>query len=168
MSQSGVEKKGTISHTAFINLCQVQPNFHVKLLDFSIARIKDTAREERTYATNVVGGQGPGTYAYMAPEVFTSSIVKRQPAADIYALGLIIVENANNGAVNYKEYKEIESAMLNQLVPKGLKKVPPTLRTITESCLSFEPTSRPRAIEVGKILGQHFDEKSYYGHTPVW
>lgn len=46
--------------------------------------------KQMTEATLTCHSKGPGTYPYMAPEMFTQS--RRGPAVDIYSLGCLFIE----------------------------------------------------------------------------
>ena len=55
------------------------------ICDLGIARTK-----RLTEATVTSHSRGPGTYPFMAPEMFTES--RRGPAVDIYSLGCLFIE----------------------------------------------------------------------------
>jgi serine/threonine protein kinase len=57
----------------------------VYICDMGIARTKQLA--ETTVTCN---SKGPGTYPYMAPEMFMRS--RRGPAVDVYSLGCLYIE----------------------------------------------------------------------------
>lgn len=57
----------------------------VYVCDLGIARVK-----QLTEATMTCQSKGPGTFPYMAPEMFTKS--HRGPAVDIYSLGCLYIE----------------------------------------------------------------------------
>lgn len=57
----------------------------VYICDLGIAKIK-YAHE----TTHTAKGNGPGTYPYMAPEMFQSA--HRGPAVDVYSLGCLMIE----------------------------------------------------------------------------
>jgi hypothetical protein len=113
-----------------------------RLTDFGIARIVDATR---VTATGVV----VGTAAYMAPEQVRGEAVG--PPADVYSLGLVLLE-AVTGRREY-EGGAIESALarLNRapLVPAGLPDpLAATLRRMTEP----DPAARPTAAAVAAAL----------------
>ena len=137
-------------------------------MDFSIARLKRQATLEATRATTRCGIQGPGTPAYMAPEVYKGSDVKRQPAVDVYALGLIIIEEANQGSHCRPNLEAITKAMQSELPPPGIVKVPQPLRSTVEKALRWNPKRRPTARDVGIILGEMYNEVAAHGKKPVW
>ena len=143
-------------------------DFQTKILDFSIARLKRQAMELATYATSMGGVQGPGTLAYMSPEVYHGSGIKRQPAADIYALGIILIEHANYGAYCYEQKEEVEEAMRKSLLPKGLSNVPENLLPLTERAVSKKPGRRPTAKEIGIKIGEMYNELEFHHEMPVW
>ena len=109
---------------------------HPWLTDFGIARIVDATR---VTATGVV----VGTAAYMAPEQVRGEAVG--PPADVYALGLVLLE----AATGHREYDggALESAVARlhraPLVPAALPDpLGPTLRRMTAP----SPDDRPTAV----------------------
>ena len=115
---------------------------HPWLTDFGIARIVDATR---VTATGVV----VGTAAYMAPEQVRGEAVG--PPADVYALGLVLLE----AATGHREYDggALESAVARlhraPLVPAALPDpLGPTLRRMTAP----NPDDRPPASEVAAAL----------------
>jgi eukaryotic-like serine/threonine-protein kinase len=115
---------------------------HPWLTDFGIARVVDATR---VTATGVV----VGTAAYMAPEQVRGEAVGS--AADIYALGLVLLE----AATGHREYDggALESAVARlhraPVVPASLPDpLGPTLRRMTAPV----PDDRPPASEVAAAL----------------
>ena len=125
---------------------------HPWLTDFGIARIVDATR---VTATGVV----VGTAAYMAPEQVRGEAVG--PPADVYALGLVLLE----AVTGQREYDgaAVESALARlhraPRVPQALPgPLAPTLRRMTAA----SPEERPTAGEVaaalrGRVPGEPVD-----------
>lgn len=114
----------------------------VLLADFGIARLVDTAHMTRA-------GDVVGTPAYFAPEQVAGEPVG--PAADVYALGLVLLE-CLTGQRAY-EGTSMEVAMARLAREPDL---PPTLspgwHALLVSMLSRIPTHRPLAAEVAETL----------------
>ena len=117
------------------------------LADFGIARIVDATR---VTATGVV----VGTAAYMAPEQVRGEAVG--PAADVYALGLVLLE-AVTGRREY-EGGALESAMarLNR-TPHVPSEVPNPLAAAVRRMTLAEPADRPTAAQVATALDEAAD-----------
>jgi serine/threonine protein kinase len=114
------------------------------LADFGIARTVGTARLTRT-------GQCVGTAAYLAPEQVSGAEIG--PAADIYSLGLVLLE-CLTGRPEYTG-TEVEAAVArltrSPQVPTWL---PPALRRTLIDMTAREPGDRPDAA----TCAQRFDE----------
>jgi tRNA A-37 threonylcarbamoyl transferase component Bud32 len=114
-----------------------------KLADFGIARMLDGAR---LTATNMV----PGTAAYLSPEQARGDTVG--PPADIYSLGLVLLE-ALTGTVAFPG-PPLESAVarLSRLpdIPDSLG---PTWKPLLTDMTAREPQDRPDAAGVARMLG---------------
>jgi hypothetical protein len=115
---------------------------HPWLTDFGIARLVDATR---VTATGVV----VGTAAYMAPEQVRGEAVG--PPADVYALGLVLLE-AVTGRREY-EGGALESALARlhraPVVPPGL---PDPLGATLRRMTATRPEDRPTAAEVTAAL----------------
>jgi hypothetical protein len=115
---------------------------HPWLTDFGIARIVDATR---VTATGVV----VGTAAYMAPEQVRGTTVG--PAADVYALGLVLLE-AFTGRREY-DGSAIESAMARlHRAPVVPEAVPHPLAAVLRHMTATDPVRRPTAAEVAAVL----------------
>jgi hypothetical protein len=114
-----------------------------RLADFGIARLDGATRMT---ATGVV----IGTAAYMAPEQVRGATVG--PPADIYSLGLVLLE----ALTGLREYtgSAVEAAIARlhrpPTVPTGL---PPALARTLRRMTASEPARRPSAAEVAELLG---------------
>lgn len=113
-----------------------------KLADFGIARIVDGARHTAT-------GLTLGTAPYLAPEQVTGGPVG--PPADVYALGLVLLECLTGR----REYvgTEVETAVARlhrqPVVPSTL---PAPLADLLRSMTALDPAARPTAARVAVTL----------------
>ena len=117
----------------------------VKLADFGIARLLgDTVRHTRT-------GHAIGTAAYFAPEQVTGQLVTG--AADVYSLGLVLIESLTGERCYPGPATEAALARLSQpaVVPAGLS---PFLADLLRQMTALEPTARPDAAEVAQRLAR--------------
>ncbi|MDT7580751.1 MAG: eukaryotic-like serine/threonine-protein kinase [Pseudonocardiales bacterium] len=114
-----------------------------RLADFGIARALD--------GTAVTGtGYVVGTAAYLAPEQVRGEWVG--PAADVYALGLVLLE----ALTGRREYPGalVESATARLHRPPAIPdSLPSCLRTTLYAMTALEPAVRPTAAEVVALLG---------------
>jgi hypothetical protein len=113
-----------------------------RLADFGIARALD--------GTAVTGtGYVVGTAAYLAPEQVRGERVG--PEADVYALGLVLLESLTG----CREYPGalVESATARLHRPPDIPDALPTaLRTALRAMTALEPAARPTAAEVARWL----------------
>jgi eukaryotic-like serine/threonine-protein kinase len=112
------------------------------LTDFGVAKLVDATRVTAT-------GSTVGTPAYMAPEQVRGHRVG--PAADVYALGLVLLE----ALTGLREYQGtvVESAVArlhrDPVVPSGL---PPGLGRVLRAMTAQDPADRPSAATVARTL----------------
>jgi eukaryotic-like serine/threonine-protein kinase len=114
------------------------------LTDLGIARVLGTAHATRT-------GEILGTAAYMAPEQVRGGAVG--PPADVYALGLILLECL----VGYREFDGgvVESAVARlHRSPRIPTTLSGGLRHLLAAMTAMEPAARPDAATTGARLGQ--------------
>ena len=115
-----------------------------RLADFGIARLIDTARVTVT-ATAI------GTAAYMAPEQVEGRDVTW--AADVYALGLVLLEALTGRAEFTGPSHEVAIARLGR-DPEIGPEVPAAWHELLREMTSRQPTSRPPAAVVGDRLAE--------------
>lgn len=83
-----------------------------------------------TEATVTCNSKGPGTYPYMAPEMFIQS--RRGPAVDIYSLGCLYIELFGRRRV----WSQLDGPAIMQKV-LGSYKTPPQGPNTTHLCPTF-------------------------------
>lgn len=124
----------------------------VYLCDMGIAKVKKLSEATVTSDT-----KGPGTYPYMAPEMFIKS--RRGPAVDIYSLGCLYIELFGRERI----WKGLDGAGIMQKV-LGSFNIPPQAPSVdhlmpvyadlcTRMC-SLDSTRRPKSSEVFTLLKQ--------------
>jgi hypothetical protein len=119
----------------------------VKLVDFGISATVGQA--------DLVDGEVVGTPAYLAPERLGGGSVR--PATDVYALGLMLYLGLA-GRLPWEA--STTTQMLTAHVyrePPGLPPVaglPPAVTDLCSRCLAKDPTDRPDAAEVARVLGE--------------
>ena len=113
-----------------------------RLADFGIARAVD--------GTAVTGtGYVVGTAAYLAPEQVRGEWVG--PEADVYALGLVLLE----ALTGRREYPGalVESATARLHRPPGIPDgLPASLHTAVQAMTALDPAARPTAGQVAVLL----------------
>ncbi|MCU1595918.1 MAG: serine/threonine protein kinase [Frankiales bacterium] len=113
-----------------------------KLTDFGISKLVDAAKVTST-------GFMVGTASYLAPEQVTGEPVG--PPADIYALGLVLLE-ALTGQREY-EGPAVEAAMARLHRPPTMPQaVPPSWVPLLTQMLAREPAARPTAAATARGL----------------
>ena len=114
----------------------------VRLTDFGIARVVDAAG--LTTPHSIIG-----TPHYMAPEVISGG--EASPAADVYALGVVLYELV----AGRTPYAGEPIAVLRQHldgVPGRPTGTPDRTWSVIESCLDKDPARRPTAGDLGPVL----------------
>jgi tRNA A-37 threonylcarbamoyl transferase component Bud32 len=118
-------------------------NGRVKLADFGIARlIGDTVRHTRT-------GTAIGTAAYLSPEQVRGDEVT--PAADVYSLGLVLLEILSGERAFPGSPTESALARLNR-DPDLPESLPEPWRRLLGAMTAREPAARPTAEAVAREL----------------
>ena len=115
-----------------------------KLVDFGIAVLAGTS-------SITVAGTIMGTASYLAPEQLQGN--GAGPAADVYALGLVLIEALSGQKAFAGSPAEAASARL-----VGAPPVPaaasPWLASVVSAMTALDPASRPTATEVARSLAQ--------------
>jgi hypothetical protein len=109
-----------------------------RLADFGIARLVDTTRVTAVSTTI-------GTAAYMAPEQVQGHDVT--PAADVYALGLVLLELLTGHRAFTGSPHEVAVARLVRS-PDADTGVPEAWRPVLAAMTDRAPANRPTAVEV--------------------
>jgi eukaryotic-like serine/threonine-protein kinase len=127
----------------------IDRNGHPRLADFGIARALDCTAVTLT-------GYVIGTAAYLAPEQVRGEDVG--PEADVYALGLVLLE----ALTGRREYPGslVESAMARlHRAPDIPDELPRNLRAALHAMTEPEPSARPTAAEVAALLSAEAGER---------
>lgn len=114
------------------------PDGRARLVDFGIARLLESPRVTATAMTI-------GTASYMAPEQVAGEDVT--PAADVYALGLVLLEALTGRREFSGPVHEVVATRLTR-DPDTTTGVPPVWRGLLERMCRRDPTARPTAAEV--------------------
>jgi hypothetical protein len=115
------------------------------LTDFGVAR--DAGAPPLTGSRDFVG-----TPAYMSPEQAAGDGREIGPAADVWALGVLLFELLT-GRLPFDApgFSELARRILDDPAP-ALPGVAPELRVLGERCLAKDPSLRPSAAEVARLL----------------
>jgi len=119
------------------------PGSRVRLADFGIARLAGTSSLTAT-------GTTLGTAGYMAPEQLEHHDVG--PAADVWSLGMILLECLTGRRVYQGSPTEVVARRLAGPVPVP-DDLPAPWRMLLEGMLAHDPRSRLSAEHVGTLLG---------------
>jgi serine/threonine protein kinase len=129
---------------------------NVRLTDFGIARLLDSAAVAAITETGLV----IGTAAYLAPEQVRGETAG--PEADVYALGLVLLE-ALTGERAYAG-PPTEAAMARLQRSPEIPVQTPWLASLVAAMTAIDPARRPRA----KAVEDAFDNRSATSeHTAV-
>jgi hypothetical protein len=129
----------------------VQPDGHVKVTDFGIAKAADSQGEELTRTGMVVG-----TARYLAPEQVDGRVVDER--VDIYSLGLVLYEMLC-GKAPFEADTDIATAVARLTTPPRSIRlecpaVPPGLEHVIDRALAREPDDRfPSALAFRDAVG---------------
>jgi serine/threonine protein kinase len=116
----------------------------VHLADFGIARLVDSAHVTRT-------GEVLGTPAYFAPEQVSGDPVG--PPADVYALGMILLECLTGRRPFDGTAMEVAMARLSR-DPEVPARLPGAWRSVLSAMTARDPAHRPGAGQVADALRQ--------------
>ncbi|HXV94430.1 MAG TPA: serine/threonine-protein kinase, partial [Pseudonocardia sp.] len=139
---SHVHRRGVVHRDVKPGNVLLDASGHARLADFGIARVVDATR---VTATGVV----VGTAAYMAPEQVRGEAVG--PPADVYALGLVLLE----AVTGRREYDGgmVEAALARlHRSPRVPAELPEPLRSVLRRMTAIDPAARPAAAAVATAL----------------
>jgi serine/threonine-protein kinase len=139
--------------------------FVPRVTDFGLAKLLD-ARAAPPAGEATPSGAIVGTPCYMAPEQASGRTREVGPAADVYALGVILYE-VLTGRVPFRGETVLETLQLARheepVPPSRLRpRLPRDLETITLKCLQKEP---PRRYAIAGDLAE--DLRRYLAGEPV-
>ena len=126
---------------------QVSKNYQkISLCDMGIAKLKHLS--ETTVTANTTG---PGTYPYMAPEMFMKS--RRGPAVDIYSLGCLYIELFGRKRIwaNMDGPSIMRKVLGTFNCPPESPKIDhinPVFQSLIKNMCSLDATQRPRSRNV--------------------
>ena len=124
----------------------------VYVCDMGLAKVK-----QLTESTVTCVSKGPGTFPYMAPEMFKES--RRGPAADIYSLGCLFIELFSRKRV----WPGLDGPgiMLKVLgsyntPPQGpnTSHLPPMVQDLCTKLTNLEPSKRPKSSDVLEMVSE--------------
>jgi serine/threonine protein kinase len=136
----------------------------VKLLDFGISRTQGLEGEFRLTTTGLV----LGTPYYMSPEQARGD-TNITPAADIYALGVIVYEMlVGRVPINADNYNQLMYKVMtgDYVQPRMLRpEIPVELEQLILSTMSIEPAYRPESAAALEQLLLPFCRPTFRDHT---
>ncbi len=113
------------------------------LADFGVARLLDAAGP-------TASGHSVGTPAYLAPEQIEAAEVG--PPADVYALGLLLLEALTGQRAFSGTVAEVTAARLHR-GPELPRQLDSNWRLLLRTMTARDPNARPPAAEVAAFLG---------------
>jgi serine/threonine protein kinase len=131
----------------------------VHLTDFGIARLVDTSAITSITETGFV----IGTAAYLAPEQVRGE--SAGPEADVYSLGLVLLE-ARTGERAFPG-APTESAMARLEHPPDIPVMTPWLASLLGAMTAPEPAQRPRAVAVADACANRADTVDHTAVLPI-
>src|SRR5262249_21130715 len=125
-----------------------------KVTDFGLAKVLDEGRGSLSESDAVMG-----TPSYMAPEQAAGRMSDVGPAADVYALGVLLYESLT-GVPPFASDCKLQPLALVQagivVPPSGLREgIPHDLEAVCLKCLAISPRNRfPSAEALAQELGR--------------
>lgn len=131
----------------------ITKNGSIKICDFGVARARFEGQESITLDPDTLFG----TLNYMAPEYIRTGTIS--PAADIYALGLSIVEIATQRKIGKPRLRRREH---EEYIQKSLQasKLPPPILNIINKMLLWNHEERPTGKECQYLFYAAADQVS--------
>ena len=133
----------------------------LKIADFGLARYIPGIADFEPGGPKTQTGEILGTPHYMAPEQAMGNTSAIGPAADVYALGVILFESLT-GRRPFESESTVE--LLRKIVhdpPMPLQEVnpnvPPDLQTLCLRCLEKSPVHRPTCRELADDMQRYLD-----------
>ena len=137
----------------------------VKVLDFGLAKLANSAEPELTGAHTEIGTI-VGTAGYMAPEQVRGQAVDAR--TDIFAFGATLYELlSGKRAFDGETPAEIMTAILRQDPPELPASVPPTARQIAHRCLEKNPQERFQSARDLAFALRHLTGSAVSGEPPA-
>ncbi|MFB9907534.1 serine/threonine-protein kinase [Allokutzneria oryzae] len=133
------------------------PNEQPYLADFGIALATDGRRLTKS-------GQFMGTVAYTSPEQIHGA--QAGPAADVYALGLVLLE-VITGRVEFDGPESVAAMTKLRRAPEVPASVPPAAASVIRAMVAEDPADRPDAAECARSLGKAARELGAAPMLPV-
>ncbi len=130
----------------------LEPGNAPVIIDFGIAKSLGAS-------SAVVTERRIGTLAYMAPEQLADGLIT--PAADIWALGVILFEAAT-GQLPFASFSGGKLPQLVETAPRAatLAPISPALDDLIARCLDRDPGKRPSSMaEIASVLRGNTDER---------
>ncbi len=128
---------------------------HIKLLDFGIAKAAFDERESKT------GRLVLGTLKTLAPEYIITGAVS--PAADVYGLGLTLVEAATGKGLGRPQLTQPDFESQRDRLLSGLGPEYGPMTDVLRGMLAWEPSNRPSGAEAEGVLLEISDDMTGMG-----
>lgn len=142
LHERGVLHRDLKAENVMLQLRDGQPD-HVTLVDFGVAKVLDAPALTRA-------GRQPGTLLYMPPEAF--SAVPPGPAADLYALGVLLHQLLCGSAPFAQSGMALLLAKEQEVATPSQRDeslaIPAALDQLCRRLLSHDPAQRPTSTEV--------------------
>ena len=153
------ERATAVVHRDFnANNVLLTDDYRAKISDLGIAKIADTSVSKASRLTKV-----PGTLCYMAPEVLVNS-PKFDASSNIFSYGILTLHLLSGQWPLPTEATILDPNLHDRLIPVsewdrrqefiGMGGLTHPLASLAKSCLSNNPSLRPKAAETWKAVAQ--------------